>query len=462
MESKDILQYVERDKDQLGIIDILIQDTDNKEIKDSKIAGNFFPVVMIHNEKDVESLNVGQTIQFKDILTFELSSKGFLPTLNLRFVDSSGFFSSLSFNVESSILNIYLKSNNETVFKPVHLNMDILHIKPSGTYQDSNTYIMQCQLRIPNLYTEFCEGMPEMSSYNALMEIANKLHLGFCSNEEDTDDIMTWINPFSTNYEHIEDIALHSYKDVNSFFNTFIDVYYNLNMININACFGNDNTMMGEAYNGISDLKNINAEFETIPLFITNRSELNSLQRYITSYKLVSNTTKTVLQNGYKRKLQFYNQIDNTYLETDDMFVIPISQSEQTEDSWSGINKEYVDKYIKYKYMGKQNENVHDFYMFSKMWNYQNLMDLTQNVLVVELRGIDLSLYRFQTIPVFIYEYNTMTNKAIAMKEEKPENETQLNEFLSGKYVILYIDWSYSYPGNLYQKLYLIKRNYKK
>ena len=73
-------------------------------------------------------------------------------------------------------------------------------------------------LRIPNFYAETCKSIKNKSSFEALLDIATDLKLGFVSNDVNLTDKMTWINPWNTNENFIKDIVKHSYKDVDSFY----------------------------------------------------------------------------------------------------------------------------------------------------------------------------------------------------------------------------------------------------
>ena len=458
-------EYNARDKVALKMIDVLIENEDSRkkesENKPSKILGSFFPYVTIH---DYYSQKLGFIIEYKDILHFELKSKSMIPSLSIRFADSSNYFSTFDYKMDNSVLNLYIKANNEELLKPLHLNLDILGIKQSGIYESYKCYTLECQLRIPNLYNEFCTAYTEMTSFDALLEIAKELKLGFYSNDEDTNDIMTWINPYTTAYEFISHLTDYSYKDQESFYTSYIDVYYNLTLANVNKCLLNDTINVAEIYTGLRDLKNVDATFEPIKLFLTNRTEYSGLTRFVTNYKLINTTTRSILENGYQRKLQYYDMTANSYLTDESMNIIPLAKSDYDEAEdviYGGLNNEYVDSYIKYKYLGKQNENVHDYFQYSKIWNYHNLSTLTQNVLVLDLKGVDLSLYRYQTVPVILFSYDATANKGLSSLTKTQVNAVQLNEVLSGKYVIIAIDWIYTYPNSFFQRLYLVKRKYK-
>lgn len=463
-ERKEILSDIKRDKKKLNILDVYIQNSDINEYKDSKIVGNYYPYISIHDtySDNPDDINIGKVIEFDQILNFQLSNSNFLPRLFVKFIDKSGFFNSTSFVVESSIANIYIKSNNQDLYKNIHMNMDIIEMTPAGMYNGDITFIMSCQLRLPLLYTEECKSYLNLSSIDVLKQIAKDNFIGFSSNETEGSDIMTWINPYTSIIEFIFEVFTHAYKDINSYFTSFIDYNYNLNFVNVNKCLDYKDIELGEIYNGINDIKGDKTNVEQPYLFYTNRRDFDGSSRFITSYRMNSEVSKVVLQNGYKRLFQFYNTITKEYINTQDLFIHPIEHTIVNGIKQGGMNKDLIDKIIKYKYVGKQNENMHDYYLFSNLWNYQNLEELYKNVLTVDLKMVDIQLRMFQTVPILIYEYDTLINRALSIAKNATEKDLSFNEYLSGMYTIINIEYLYSKDSNITQRLYMVKKEYKK
>ena len=101
-----------------------------------------------------------------------------------------------------------------------------------GSNQE-NIYTITGSLFIPGLYGDTIKALPKLKSIDALKKIATDLKLGFATNEESTNDEMTWINPNSTVANFIKNITDRAYKNETSFFTSFIDVNYILNFINV-------------------------------------------------------------------------------------------------------------------------------------------------------------------------------------------------------------------------------------
>jgi len=73
---------------------------------------------------------------------------------------------------------------------------------PTNNTYTSNTqeniYTITGSLFIPGLYGDTIKSLPKLKSIDALKKIAQELKLGFATNEESTNDEMTWINPNTT------------------------------------------------------------------------------------------------------------------------------------------------------------------------------------------------------------------------------------------------------------------------
>jgi hypothetical protein len=87
----------------------------------------------------------------------------------------------------------------------------------TGNTQE-NIYTITGSLFIPGLYGDTIKALPKLKSIDALKKIAQDLKLGFATNEESTDDEMTWINPNTTVANFIKNITDRAYKNENSFF----------------------------------------------------------------------------------------------------------------------------------------------------------------------------------------------------------------------------------------------------
>ena len=403
----------------IALDELIIPDfeTDKKTFNNvSAFIGSFVPYIVIN----------GYEFSVNNLLDFNYSNNSFLPTIRLTLLDSTHYFLDRHYPLDGYVISMYLKSNNEDIFKSVRIDFTLLKIIP---LTDTSEIIVYGQMNVPNLYSEYCISYKEKSSFNVFKEVSKKLQIGFASNENLTKDVMTWINAYDTNYKFIFDVLANSYLDDKSFFYMFIDSYYYLNFVNVNKIYSTiDKTHIedSELYsNRPIDLDNtLKGKASKAPLLLTNILEFKGTSKYIISFKLQNNSSIVSLANGYKRYIQKYNcktnLIDNNIIQpfmSDDANLIKLAGRYIGKDDNRRIDPS-VKEHNKYKYLGKQinikdNGNVHENFMYSSMLNYQNSQEMGKMILEIELESMDLSLYRFQVVPVFIVSYDVQKRNTV-------------------------------------------------
>lgn len=135
----------------------------------------------------------------------------------------------------------------------------------------------------------------------------------------------------------------------------------------------------------------------------------------------------------------------------------------------------------KYKYVGKQGKNVHLNYYFAQMLNYKNALELEKMYLEVELETANMALYKYQILPIIVYEQG---NQSATIQDQKEKNaqdngtsmkdkvgdkgdikkgtiNNKIDEKLTGTYIIGRISYTYNeVEGRLKQKLALFRREW--
>ena len=453
--------------DELSIVDM--ESPENQQvttIKPSKVLGSFFPYIVINAFE----------FAINDVIFFELINSEFIPSIRVRVRDNTGMFMGRHFPKDGDVLSFWIRANNENTFKPIRIDFDILNIDPDRTSnQDrASTFNIFGQMKVPGLLAENNFAYRNLSSWDTLLNMSEKLGLGFASNESDTDDKMTWINPTGINSTFIKHVIDNSYKDNNSFFHGFIDPYYVFNFININSLFSVDAEVEeSEVYvTNTADLGITDDENKSIipsPMILTNHEQYQGTTKFLVSYKMFNTSGRVFLTNGYSRYVQYFDT------ETFESLVGLIDPQTTTRSEkyvhlkgrmiWK--NDEFVsegikDIQVKQRYMGKRGKNMHTVFPYSNMLNYQNMQEIFKMGMYVELESADMTLYRYQNIPVYIFEYDVAVKKFLedtsVQEEEIPE--MSMNKFLSGNYLIAGIDYFWDYPGPIRQRLTLIRREF--
>ncbi len=463
------------------------QDLDETEggPKMSRENGSWAPHVRINNFN----------IPDKDITSFTLNCSGFLPSVSFSFLDSQNFFKVDSVPRDGDTVNVRITSRQEDTFKDIRIDFDITSIRgTAGTNYNPAAranYSVSGIMKIPALMAEECTSYGVNNSFEHLRMIATKLELGFASNAKTCDDNMARFNPYMSNLSFIQDTIVHSYIDDKSFQVGSIDPYYYLNFVNLNQIFNAPNEMEETLINVFgSDFNmtpNSGNELNKIKskLVLTNHTNLAGSSQYVASHKIINNASAVSLSNGYKRKLQYFENNSNENLVSFDLKALTSDKMKDLEEPLRGRRSEprFEDE-IKQKYVGRidahpTHGNLHSNYFYSSVNNRINRSEVDKMKLEITLETVNPGLYRYMKIPVIMFhqEYtaNTINKLVKEAKEQKgftsigkeygedisdPENLQTIDDFLSGYYIIDEISYIYNTTDIMYQKLVLLRREW--
>lgn len=472
------------------------QSRDKLKDKASKYVGDTYPAIKI-NEYQFNAV---------DIRNFRMEVGGFLPTLRVSIVDTRGVFSISQYPKDGDVLSLWIRSRAEDIFKPIRMDFDItkvtaslaskaeqsLSAAPGAQGPDEaglrpQTFSFECRAKIPLLYSEECFAYEEGSSFEHAERIATELGLGFASNVSGTSDSMVRICPFDTRRKFIEDLTKSSYSDDNKFFDVFIDQYYYLNMVDLNQQYQYSPEVQDTVITLTKDL-GADKDYSDIgtmdgKLYLTNVEKGHvGTSQYIDRFAPLNNAGKIFLKNGYKRSVQYFDAESREYV---DFTVDPLTSENLPDDLFplrGRSDEDLYQKYIKYKFTGSQSENTHENFHFAHIHNYQNKVSLDKMQLCVELPTANMGLYRYQRIPVLIYETDTKRTQVIEQRrdlaaeqnigrsEDLNESDTdrsqygapKLNDFYTGVYVISKIEYIYKAGyDTIRQKLILNRREWR-
>jgi hypothetical protein len=461
---------------------------ENVNTKNSARYGAYMPIIQINSNK----------FDANEIIFMRLNVDGKLPTIDISVSDTDGKFD-ISFPLDGDVISLYLRPPDTDNQKPITMDFDIMSI---DSYSAAKTYSFSGVAKIPGIFAEQCKSFTSNTSFEHIQDVCEELQIGFASNETGTDDTMIRICPFDT----LE--VFTAYKDDDSFFDWYIDPFYYLCMVNINKQFTLEdkteeiNISTGSPLSGMQG--NDDAQ-ESIKgsLILTNQAEKAGQNIFIENYSLENKSGSIWRRNGYKRYATWY-QINQSSSEIEEAFADPLTTPGSETDFIllkGRADEKIYEKQLKYKWLGKQaptseGGNVHDNFQYSKILNHQNLDELKKTTLKVDLAGMNFYIYRYMRIPILIYisgdakkqlemidrnealgesaknpdpELNEGFNKATSSRPDNPSSEDnpvndprnqQKNEFLSGYYVVDGIQYTYSSPGPVKQRLTLIRREW--
>lgn len=469
--------------DELAIPDVEsgTENSNGETIKEkpSKFA-NVIPVIKV-NQYDVQ----GDKLEM-----FEIDCTGFYPTCRFTFNDNDGMFTARHFPKDGDLIQVYIRSaGEETTFKPIRIDFTVEDIKPLGGGGSTDTpsqILIEGRMNVPNLFTEKVE-FQNGNSWDALLNIAEGLQLGYASNVDSTDDAQVWTNSYDTSMKFIQDITSNVYLDDESFFTSYIDPYYYLTLVNVNTLFTQDPDLESSlmfsqnAGDTMGSGDPADSEYE-MPNMLSNQVQMQGTARYVSKYQQVNKSGQISKDNGYKRYTQFWDLNTKEFISE---FVDPITDNTPgMAPATKGrlVNGEVEgprNEQVKYKYLGTQGDNVHPNYMYSAILNYQNLTEIDKLGMVVELDMINPAIWRYSRIYVQILEFGQNVKEVLTApsadadmpsgtqrRQETPNNVGSdnssdngvINEYLTGFYVITGIEYILTKPGGLRQRLHLRRR----
>jgi predicted chitinase len=379
-------------------------------------------------------------INYNDIDFLQLYTSNNLPSVKIVFRDSLNLMRDKGFPLDDSKISIFINPRSKEL-KEIHMDFKIIKFNINeGVY--SITGVIDAN----KLYVQYFKVLPQMTSYNALIEITKEVGLGFNTNIDDTDDAMTWINTGQTIIDFVDDIVDTSYKSDETYLLSYIDFYYNLNYIDLEKELNRDiNQELGISNIGIEDIINMQDQEKVSKLFLTNDFSMQNSNCYFTDYRIINNSTSVSLSQGYYTKIKFYDELKKDFLIFDidsitskgDKNII-LKGAPQDELFYNDNNKQV--------YSGKLDvDNMHRNYHYSCIQNKVNISELQKIGIEISMKTPNYNLYRFQKMYVII------------SNQSSTPSSSHINNRLSGDWFI--IDIMYKFDGSKYtQIIKLIKR----
>ena len=433
----------------------------------------------------------GYDVQMDRLNLFSLKNDAFYPMLKIQFADVDGLFTSRFYPKDGDLIQINIRSQgDETTFKPIRIDFTIVDCKPigGGGGASASEYLIMGRMFVPNLFTENVEYEEEVTSWDALLNIAERLQLGYASNVEETADTMTWTNPNDTTETWIQDIVANSYLSDETFFTSYIDPYYYLTMVDVNRLFSQEGAIEASQTFSQNAGDTIGAEGsegqeDEFPNYLSNMIQMQGGARYVSKHELVNKSGAISKANGYKRYTQYWDLEAKEWvsefvdpLTNDTPGMIPATKGRILGGEVEGPRNDQV----KYKYLGTQGDNVHPEFQYATVQNYQNNAEINKMGMVIELDTVNPALVRYSRIYVQILEFASPIKNALLAPsndeiegEEAPqtrsgdpdENDQSsengvVNEYLTGFYVISGVEWILTKPGPVRMRLKLQRREF--
>lgn len=440
-----------------------------------------------------------------DVKFFRLTLSGKIPYFEAIVRDTKKLFDSEFYPRDGDSATVFLNSPNNDTFKSIHMDFELFSVNMIKPTQFGVPEIMiKGRAKIPNISAEVCKYYEEGTSIEHLELIARDLKLGLATNVTETNDKQARIQAWVDSIGFIDQLVSESYVSEESFTTWYIDQFYYLNYIDINRIFDSPNPPPGELQANYTAFKTSLAEGTAVeegadnlpaPLMLSNEVNFRTSNMYIHEYRIQNNSAIISAKNGYSRKVTFYDDNADKGSRYTELNIQPfVSKSMPDSDRpLRGSIAEKEDRTVtevKHKWMGRQNAgedglgNVHPHALYSKLIDHQNQEEVQKMKLIVKLASFNPSLYKYQKLPVMIYDVDpdtvktrasfketakevgalndTLVKKDSELKVSAEENPKQSqNHFLSGYYIIENIDYIFDEDVmKMVQELTLIRREW--
>ena len=411
------------DTPKIKVDDIKLELTTNQDDNLAVVSGiGMVPFVIYNFKLNGEDKQI--PIKESEISYLKLYHSGIVPTIEFIFNDSNNIFKDNP-PTDDKKIRFFLNPRDSSL-KPINMQFRITDFDNLS----KSKFKIKATLDIPELYKIDYKSYLG-TSIDALREICKKLEIGFNSNINNSDDLMSWRNVGDKYYQFISDIIKHSYVGEKSFMRGFIDYYYCLNFVDVDKEM-NRNILNDTCIDTSLEVASSN---DQVSLFLTNDESLNknNSNRFFKEKKFENNSSNINMNEGIRTKTKFYDKVKKMFL----IFDVDGTTSDGSKSlilKGDENDKNSFDKSVLTSYSGKiDTDNVHKNYNYSKTQNRKNLKELEKIKLDVELTNPNYSIYLYQKIDV------KFINPA-----PSPINQDQINWRKSGEYVVTQISYVWS------------------
>lgn len=437
-------------------------------------VGNDYPIIRIND----------MVLGKDDIQSMLISSRGFLPTIELSLKFTNTVLISKNMPKDGDMISVFVRTNTSAIN---YLRNDFIinHVDSNVSSKSANnTVFLRGELFIEGFTSNNNTFGIIGTSKDVMKEIAKKFKMGFAYNDaDDMDDLQNWLCCFSSPQVFIEDVTRHSWKNNMSFFKSWVDLYYNLCFVNVNKFLSSDENPEDEidltffsSTVALNSLTSSNDKPDDAKPFLKVFSNFDSFKGspfYISKWHPVNRSNS--LSSGYSNIIHSFTHNQNVYIENKDncedtLIVNPIydtskldsyiilrgrakyDENANPDNEQARVNYSMQNTYINHIWSGVEYKmdkdensssnntwsgNVHHNYHNAVYQNEINDIELNKLYIEVVCDGLCLQVMRGERVPVFL-KYNTPLDKNIS-----PDDPT-FNRFYSGYYIVDSIEYKYN------------------
>jgi hypothetical protein len=365
-------------------------------------------------------------ILWDKVTKFELSSKGFLPTLSFTFKDDLGFTKSLDQPGNDNLVLLQILPPFEDAYKKINLRFFINDVRIKG-----DIISITASYNVPALVQDKLQSFGKITTYDFLDKIAKECELGLASNIDGTED-ERYIYLRNTNFVKSIETEIKRSGNENCILDTWIDLH---NYVVLCDMLERYNAIESEikvwtAPTVIPDTENTGEPVQPKEedAILSNAIAMRTTQLFINDYT-VKNNAGSNLRFGTDKVLQSY------YIDKSEASSVLIQDGDVKKDT-----------FIKTIYKGEL-FGEYDYFT-SEFCRSAFLQKINSNTIEVSLSTPLLGLERGGKVNVQWYEVNEIatviknenpieTNIPDTEGEQTEKDEMTLNKQVSGQYFII-------------------------
>ena len=437
-------------------------------------VGNDYPIIRIND----------MVLGKDDIQSMLISSRGFLPTIELSLKFANTALISKNMPKDGDMISVFVRTNTSAIN---YLRNDFIinHVDSNiSSKSANNTVFLRGELFIEGFTSNNNTFGIIGTSKDVMKEIAKKFKMGFAYNDaDDMDDLQNWLCCFSSPQAFIEDVTRHSWKNNMSFFKSWVDLYYNLCFVNVNKFLSSDENPEDEidltffsstvALNSLTSSNDKPDDAKPFLKIFSNFDSFKGSSFYISKWHPVNRSNS--LSSGYSNIIHSFTHNQNVYIENKDncedtLIVNPVydtskldsyiilrgrakyDENANPDNEQARVNYSMQNTYINHIWSGVEYKmdkdensssnntwsgNVHHNYHNAAYQNEINDIELNKLYIEVVCDGLCLQVMRGERVPVFL-KYNTPLDKNIS------PDDPGFNRFYSGYYIVDSIEYKYN------------------
>jgi len=457
------------------------------------LSGIQYPIIKIND----------YIISVAEIDDFTIDSTGFVPTVTLRCTFAHQKFISKEMVKDGDIMSVAIVNKSDML---AIIRCDFVITNVISSENDTNgisKYTMSFfgQLFIPSMLSAMANLSFEGTSMEAMKDCAKFLGLGFATNEDATDDKQVWISGHSKLTEYIQKTVKRTWKNEKSFFHVWIDIYYNLNFINVNKQLmeSEDKVDVAVWLNNIDHeytfgtSPNKIAQTEIAKVF-SNYVSYKTSSFYITNWKPINRSSSITFDIGTTTSGQMFEHNNSLFLDSDakkfwSLDIEPIydedkatshillrgraNRDPKNTDESMQANYSYRELYQSRPWMGIQytisnpNEdnlkwdgNHHKNYLRAGAQNLMNNKELDKLNVYITVNGTNANVIRGDKIPIAIVKTDRVE---AALIDVNSKGHDLVDKFYSGWYYVkgFSINWNKGNSGSIisnYSQTFILTR----